>query len=150
MGLRNALHDQELSKWLLERGADPNARCYYDFTPLTIAAGSASLELIELLFKHGASVEYGAPLHFAVRHQRPSDIIEFFLQKGASINALLFANHQRSWNHFTDALPLGTPLHEALQNRDKRTATLLMRHGADPRIRDNKGNPADVEGMCKL
>ena len=52
----DALFDTELVRWLIEHGADPNARCRYDITPLSVAAATASKEVIELLFELGASV----------------------------------------------------------------------------------------------
>ena len=50
---------------------------------LFIAAKSASKDVIGLLFKLGASTEYGQPLHFAVSNDRPNEIILLFFEKGA-------------------------------------------------------------------
>jgi ankyrin repeat protein len=102
------------------------------------------------MFEHGASVEHGAPLHFATRHQRSNDIIEFFIHKGASINDLLFQNDKTSWNHYAEALPLGTPLHEAARNKDERIVKLLLQHGADPNIKDNFGQLPEITDTSKL
>lgn len=95
--------------------------------------------MLKILFEHGASVKNGAPLHFAVRGERATEIIEFLIEKGASVNELLFQNDLTSWNHFVEALPLGTPLHEAARIKNKRIFELLLQYGADPKIKDNFG-----------
>jgi ankyrin repeat protein len=87
---RDALFDPELVRWLVEHGADPNARCRYDITPLSIAVGYALRDVILLLFELGASIQYGQALHCAVRASREDEIIELLLQKGASPNAIMF------------------------------------------------------------
>lgn len=46
----------ELSKLLLEHGADPNARQQDDYTPLMAADQHGDKRLRELLIEHGASV----------------------------------------------------------------------------------------------
>jgi ankyrin repeat protein len=99
----------ELVRWLVQHGANPNARCKFDITPLSLAATHASYEVIELLFELGASVKYGQPLTYAARHNRPDDIIELLLRKGALVNSLMFQNHDLSFHHFK-SLGLGTAL----------------------------------------
>ena len=90
------------------------------------------------------------PLHFAARHQRSNDVIACFIHKGASINDLLFQSDEISWYHFAEALPLGTPLHEAARNKDERIIKLLLEHGADRGIKDNFGQLPEIESMSKL
>lgn len=128
----------ELTKWLLLQGADPNARCHFDITPLSIAAQTSSLEILRLLFNFGASVHFGQPLHYAVRSQRPNDIIKLFIDEGAPLNSLLFQNHEVSYYHF-ESLGLGTPLHEAAHQNNTRIIRLLLQNGADPGVRDSLG-----------
>ncbi|RMZ90668.1 hypothetical protein DV736_g2115, partial [Chaetothyriales sp. CBS 134916] len=53
------------------------------------AAQSVALDIIKLLFEPGASVENGARLHIAARHQRSDEVIKCFIEKGANINELL-------------------------------------------------------------
>ena len=131
-------------------GADANARCRYDMTPLSVAVQFASLDIIELLFEHGASTEHGAPLHLAARFQRPDDIIIYLIGKGASVNALLFQDDDVSFCHYHEFCPLGTPLHEAAQKKDKRIFSLLLQHGADRNIEDNFGNIPTIGEINKL
>ncbi|KIW64199.1 hypothetical protein PV04_09152 [Phialophora macrospora] len=144
--LADALFDAELVRWLIEHGADPNARCRYDITPLSVAAGSASREVIELLFELGASVQYGQPLHCAVRANREDDIVELLLEKGASPNAVMFQDHPVSFCQF-ECLGLGTPLHEAARQKNDRLMQLLLKHGANPQIRNTFGEFAQVRRL---
>ncbi|OAG44162.1 hypothetical protein AYO21_01619 [Fonsecaea monophora] len=121
------LDDMEATKWMIAHGALPNARCRFDITPLSIA-----------LFDAGASVKFGQPLHYAVRHQRPQAIIQLLLSKGASINQVMFSNHSASYLQF-ECLGVGTPLHEAAKAKNKGLIKLLMANGADPSIPDSRG-----------
>jgi ankyrin repeat protein len=134
-----SLFDPELLEWLVrEHHANPNARCKFDITPLSIAAQSASLPVIELLFQLGASVKYGQPLHYAVRSNRSNDIIEFLLRKGASPNSIMFEGDAASFHHF-QAFGLGTPLHEAVHQGNERLVRLLLQNGAREDIVDTLG-----------
>lgn len=135
----DALFDLELVQWLLERGANPNTRCKYDCTPLSIAARCGTREVLELLFKFGASTKCGQPLHHAVRANRENEIIELLVQKGSSPNTIEYEQHAPSYNHF-GFLTLGTPLHEAVKQDNKRLIRLLLNLGADSHIKDTAGN----------
>jgi ankyrin repeat protein len=138
------LSDPEFVQWLIEHGADPNASCYFDITPLSAAAQSASKEVIELLFKLGASVDRGQPLHFAVMNGRPDDIVTLFLEKGAAINARMYESHERSFV-LLKGLGLATPLHEAAKAKNIRLVQLLQENGADPKIPDTLGRLPQFE-----
>lgn len=52
-----ARRDLEITKMLLEAGADPNARQERGFVPLHDAAANGNLPLVELLLQHGASAD---------------------------------------------------------------------------------------------
>lgn len=140
---RVALFDYDLTKWLLQRGANPNARCHFDITPLSIAAERASLRVIQLLFDFGASVRFGQPLHYAVRHERSDDILALFLRRGAPINQIMFQEHLPSFCHFKE-LGLGTPLHEAASTNNRRTFSFLLQNGADPTVENTIGQIPDA------
>ena len=135
----DALLDRDLTKWLLENGADPNARCYCDVTPLSIVASFALLEVIQLLFMYGASAKHGAPLYCAVQAERLNEILTFLIDKGAAINERTFENDVISHNHYADFYPWGTPLHEAATKQNDRIFNLLLSNGADRTIKNNFG-----------
>ncbi|KIX92101.1 uncharacterized protein Z520_12185 [Fonsecaea multimorphosa CBS 102226] len=136
--LADALFDPLLVKWLIDHGANPNARCSYDITPLSIAVREGSRHVIEMLLELGASIKYGQPLHYAVRANRENDIIELLLRKGASPNKIMFEDHLVSFLQF-QCLGLGTPLHEAASQKNDALIQLLLRHGADSKIRNTLG-----------
>ncbi len=54
--------DLELARWLLARGARPNAQDSGGFTPLHRACGKAHIPIVELLLDHGASPRLRARL----------------------------------------------------------------------------------------
>lgn len=63
--------DTELVKYLLEKGANPNAKGAFGETPLHIAVDRGYLDIVKLLLENGAdpniqSNEGNTPLHIAV------------------------------------------------------------------------------------
>ncbi|KAM3421629.1 hypothetical protein BST61_g2015 [Cercospora zeina] len=67
--LSMALEDISLAHWLLGRGADPNAPCDIDLTPLSVAVRDASIPVIELLLQHAQHCHNGHLVFYAT--QRP-------------------------------------------------------------------------------
>lgn len=127
----------DLVQWLIEHDADPNKRYMYGPTPLSIAAQSASLEIVKLLLESGASVQHGYPLHSAIHNNREEDLVKLLLQNGASPNAIKWDGKPEA---FYDILAgVGTPLHVAYKVGNESVIQLLLDHGADPNIRDTKG-----------
>lgn len=140
---RRSYHNEEICEWLLERGADPNAQCVLDITPLSIAVQEASFDIIKLLFKHGGSIQYGQLLHYAIR-RRSADhlaVLGFILDKGPSINQVMFENHPPSYE-LQKPFGIGTPLHEAVELGNVDVVDALLTRGADPAVRDVRGESA--------
>lgn len=136
-----ALGNRQLCEWFLSHGADPNARCDFDKTPLSIAVVSAPRDIIELLFQHGGSIDKGQPLHNAVHRREPDgpEIIQLLLDKGCDINAILYQNHNKSFDYYNILSALGTPLHEAAEYGRLAMVELLVANGANPLLRDTWG-----------
>ena len=116
----------ETTKWTIAHGALPNARCRFDITPLSIAAKAPSQEIIEYLFDAGASVKFGQPLHYAVRHRCSQAIIELLLNKEASVIEIMFSNDPASYHQF-ECLGVSTPLHEWSGSFARRFRTRVAR-----------------------
>ncbi|KAL5344119.1 hypothetical protein BJX70DRAFT_393535 [Aspergillus crustosus] len=77
-----AVKDEEMTRWLLDCGAEPNRQCKIDLTPLSWAVEDASLSTIQLLFGRGADVHKGEPLHHAInRLYSLEDTIRDFFQE---------------------------------------------------------------------
>lgn len=137
--IRFVVEDWDITCWFLDHGADPNAACRLDLTPMSFAIQKASLRTINLLFSRGGDVEKGQLIHHAI--ERGEDVIEvlnLLLQKGASLNARMYENHRPSWNlQFYKGL--GTALHRAVVLGKTDIACYLLQKGADPYLKDSKG-----------
>lgn len=130
-----------MALWFVDHGADPNAECDFDFTPLSVAMVSASFATIKLLFDRGGSVEHGQLLHYAARRNIPDRIrtIDFLLSKGApGMNRLL--HQHRPANYLSlESAGLSTPLGMAAREGTLDIARHLLKCGADPTIRNSLG-----------
>jgi hypothetical protein len=132
--------DRVLTEWFLDHGADPNAMCAWDFTPMSEAMCQASLDTIKRLFDRGGNVERGQLLHNAVQRAAPDavELVRMLLDKGAPINDIQYKNHAQSWRDRC-SFGLGTPLHYAAQDGRAELVLFLLSRGADPTILDTKG-----------
>jgi len=82
----------ECGQYLLDRGADIDARDYDGWTPLLMAAYQGDVELVRLLLERGAKTDahddYSGrtPLHWAVL-KRSIQAVRLVLEHGADVNA---------------------------------------------------------------
>lgn len=127
--LHKALDARHRCQWrdeavriLLDHGADPNITAFYGVrAPLNMAIkADRSMEIIELLIQHGASLsaidEAKPPISAAISSKRDG-VLEFLLRKGADPNAT---------NKFN-------PLVRATGPKGSEAAVrILLRNGADP------------------
>lgn len=128
---------REITKLLLERGADPNVS-FEDATgsPLDFAAAGGDPEMVSLLISGKAKVNYkmrGAQtaLHTACMQKESEQvaaIITILLQNGADANAVTHMGI--------------TPLMNAVEADNTSAVKILLQRGADPRIRNIKGKTA--------
>ena len=112
-------------KWLIQYGADVNARDNLRETPLHYAAALGHAEVAEYLLQHGALVDancknasychFETPLHLAAECQS-TETVEVLLNHGANVNA-------------TDLYQY-TPLHYAARDGHAEIVELLLKHGA--------------------
>lgn len=134
------MEDIELTSWFLARGADPNAGCDLDTTPLGWAVQIAPFPVIELLFAHGGSIERGQLLHHAIWRQQDDrmEVVKYLLEKGANVNAVMFRNDY--WSYLQrEMLALGTPLHYAAKQGDVDLIQLFLDRGADASMLNTAG-----------
>ncbi|KAI9855632.1 MAG: hypothetical protein M1813_009678 [Trichoglossum hirsutum] len=138
--LMYAVKDKDLTEWFLSHGANPNADCGMDITPLSFAVVQASLDTIKLLFDYGGTIADGELLHHAARRQTSDreDVINFLLKMGASVNYVLYPNSYL----YRKAFNFGTPLHGAAKVGSYDVVEMFLRKGADPLIRDPRGKIA--------
>ncbi|KAL9103918.1 MAG: hypothetical protein Q9163_001066 [Psora crenata] len=135
-----ALNDEKLVMWFLSHGADPNAECGLDITPLSIAVLEAPFAIIRLLFHYGGSIKHGQLLHYAVKRDTSDriDVLEFIISKGPSINSIMYQNRLDCYNQ-QKLFGIGTPLHEAAEDGKLDIVEILLSKGADPLIKDARG-----------
>ncbi|KAL4877409.1 putative hspc200 [Aspergillus karnatakaensis] len=131
-----AVKDEEMARWLLDHGADPNKQCEIDLTPLSCAVEDASWSTIQLFFERGADVHRGEPLHHAInRKTEVVEVLELLLERGAPLNGKQYENHYNSWRLYF-FMGLGTALHQAAQVGNVLAVKYLLERGADPNIKD--------------
>lgn len=110
-----------MAQWLIDHGADVNARTDSTLAPLSRAVLGGNVELVRLMVNHGADVNFhgrnsGPPLQPAVS-QGSQEMAEILLNAGAQVN-------------FTDRNYGRTMLHFAAIKGNSAMAKLLLDHGA--------------------
>jgi ankyrin repeat protein len=133
------LDDRALTEWFLDRGADPNAMCEWDLTPMSMAMWDAPMDTIRLLFERGGDIIKGQLLHNAVRHRKTPDVFELvnlLLDKGMPVNDIQYKHHYPSWM-INCPFYMGTPLHYAASEGNLELVKLLLSRGADPTIKNS-------------
>lgn len=115
----------EIVRILLENGADPNIKGFFDKTPLHFMDiekfPEKGTEIIELLIAHGANLDArdaagATPLMTAVVRQDDA-LARLLVEKGGDINCPMFDGK--------------TPLHSIIVQGDKAMAEILINNGAD-------------------
>ncbi|KAK3616232.1 hypothetical protein LTR56_026093 [Elasticomyces elasticus] len=138
--------DESLVSWFLSNGADPNARCEMDVTPLSTAVGCAPLPIIKQLFAHCplSTPLRGQLLHWAARRTSDDadDVAQFVLERcRPNLNKILYGDDAFSYE-VRKVVGLGTALHEAARMGRPSVVQMLLRKGTDISIRDSRGNTA--------
>lgn len=130
-----------MTKWLLDRGADPNKRCEIDCTPLSYAVQLAPIRIIELMLSRGGDVQKGQLLQYAIfRTTDINDVISLLVDKGAPLNDTMFQDGHtlmRFW-----PMSLGSPLHIAAELGKTDAIRHLIDLGADTSVKDAHGRTA--------
>ena len=155
--------DLESARALLDAGANVNQPSEYGWTPLLTAVNNRNYQLAKLLIERGADVNLAnkggwTPLYLATDNRnieggdypvpKPDmdhlELIELLLQKGANANARIKDN-TLTRTIFTMQWFLedgATPFIRASQSADTELMKLLLKYGADPKIKTNFGDTA--------
>jgi ankyrin repeat protein len=135
LSLPHPKESPDLLKALLERGANPNTRGEYGFTPLYCAAAFGYNDSVLLLLQHGADVNakgdtkgrMGTALHAAILHCK-LQTVRLLLECGADVD-------------MQGAL-VGTPLIVATFIKDAAKVQLLLDHHANLNLKTFDGKTA--------
>jgi ankyrin repeat protein len=155
--------DTVAMKILLDNKANPNAPTKGGATPIFIPTNNGNLDLIKILIRYGADVNYSnneyklTPLRNAARNGY-LEVVRFLVEKGAIIDARAADNAtaliascgrghiecvrfliQNGANINVKDKDGDTPLINACANGRFEVVKLLMEKGADKNITDNKG-----------
>ena len=129
----------EIVELLLSKGARINEKNQFGSTPLNTAALHGNYELVQLLIKKGANIETRAAGGFTpflsntgshienLRNQLETALV--LIKNGADINAQTTFNGK-------------TALIFAVKHDNPQLVGMLLKHGADAQLEDNKGNTA--------
>ncbi|OQV02259.1 Ankyrin repeat-containing protein [Cladophialophora immunda] len=158
---RTALHwaairaDEAAVRCLLEAGSDVNARDDFNATPLTLAASTGSIPILESLILHGADVHArtsigSQAIHHASRHQKDIAPVQTLLRAGASLQSINNMGHSplsgaaisnrheigvflldKGANMHVRSLHGDTPLFETIFHNSHEFLQLLMDRGAN-------------------
>ena len=139
--LASSLGSVDVMRWLLNHGADVNARTKSGETPLHLAAFKARTEGVQVLLEHNASIDsqdnYGktplySTIYYAQKERQESlDIARRLLEHGADPNISTYRP--------------STALHCASSCGLLKVARLLLSHGAKVDVKDRDGRtPSQV------
>ncbi|KAF1841538.1 ankyrin [Cucurbitaria berberidis CBS 394.84] len=125
--------DEKLTRWLVDNGADVNARSTLDEPPLAVAITSGSIDVAHLLLSLGTDITHGNLLHCVAERENQSEgaeLAEILARKGADVNAYRHDNDVA--RPLRGMSKLYTPLHVACSRKNIPVARVLLRYGADP------------------
>jgi hypothetical protein len=102
---------------------------------------NASFSTIKLLFDRGGSVQHGQLLHFAAKRTQPDhvEVLDFILSKGVPGMNKRMHQHRPANYYMQECVGLSTPLEWAATAGLLDTVQHLLRHGADPSIKNSRG-----------
>jgi len=136
-------------EYLLTIDADVNAVGYEDGTILMAAAYLGKEDMLELLLDHGADPNLASlltgetPLHAAAAKGFSKEnlaCVKLLLERGAHPNVKAKSGIQTA-TYYRDITVVGeTPLHLAAAYGSKEMIEVLLKHGADPSLKDDRGD----------
>ncbi|KAL9121843.1 MAG: hypothetical protein Q9187_001605 [Circinaria calcarea] len=153
--LRLVVSNEELIKWYLSHGADPNATCAMGRIPMESAAQHAPLAVIRLLISNGANVKSTDVIaNAAIAHARGEpgrlEVAEYLLDQGAPVDAFAMQNYTGDrCGSLISILGMENALHHAAKSGKSDMVELLLRKGADREIKSSKGQTALQLAMQK-
>nr|POF13268.1 ankyrin repeat and sam domain-containing protein 1a [Quercus suber] len=138
--------DEPLVSWFLSNGADPNAKCEMDITPLSTAVECAPMPIVKQLFAHcpSSTLFRGQLLHWAARRTSDdaNDVVQLVLERcRPDLNKTWYEDDVFSYE-VRKIVGIGTALHEAARVGQASVVRTLLQEGTDVSIRNSRGNTA--------
>ncbi|KAL8913118.1 MAG: hypothetical protein Q9171_002012 [Xanthocarpia ochracea] len=136
--LTRVLDDEELVRWFVTHGADPNKAIPSWPSPLESAAWKASLDVIKILVDHGGRVYPSNALPAAAKTSLPNrtEILAYFLDHGAPINMIEYEFDDATRKKF-GIKAFGTALHHASKRGNEQMVRFLLERGAATDLKDS-------------
>ena len=131
----------EVTKYLLEQGANPDVQRNENISPVLIGVAGFNTACVRLMLDAGANVNIASDHNgeTALHHAASGDdleLISLLLESGANPNATTKPG-MLTYALWRDARVRGeTPLHRAAAWSSPEAIQLLLENGADPTIRD--------------
>lgn len=144
--IRYILKRDDLVRWFVDHGADPNAQSEGGLTPFLRALGHESLSTVKLLHSAGGSSTIGVPfvcspeprdwvlsLKDKAERLRVEDsderlsVLRYIIDAGANVDAPKWAHNSRGYASDVD---FGNALNWCLADGKQRLAQELLRRGA--------------------
>ncbi|KAL9035578.1 MAG: hypothetical protein Q9180_004790 [Flavoplaca navasiana] len=140
--LTHVLKDEEMVRWFVTHGADPNRARQSWPTPMETAANKASLDVIKILVDHGGRVYPSNALPAAARTDADrTEILAYFLANGAPINMMEYEFDDDTRKTF-GVMGFGTALHHAARRGNEQTVRFLLKQGAITDLKNSLGKTA--------
>lgn len=136
----------DIVRILSDHGADINYNGMDEGGPLTFAAATGNVQLVNLLLELGASVDTMSPkggetaLHKAVFRNR-HDATRALIAHGADVNAATKSGGHTAMFEGGAKLRGERPLHLAAAYADVEMIRILLEAGADKSLGDDRGDP---------
>lgn len=128
-----AVEDLGFMQFLVQLGADVNARSRLDESPLSVAIGRGSMDVVRFLIDNGTDLAHGDLLHCAAKRSNPfegAELVDELAARGVPVCTYQYDNPVAF--RFRGLHRVPTPLHIACENGNILVAVALIRHGADP------------------
>ena len=137
------MHDEELVRWFVTHGANPNKAKQSWPSPLETAAWRASLDVIKILVDHGGRVYPSNALPAAAKTSLPdrTEILAYFLDNGAPIDMIEYEFDDDTRKTF-GMKAFGTALHHASKEGNEQLVRFLLERGAATDLKDSVSKTA--------
>ncbi len=137
------LEDEELVKWFLAHGANPNRAPSGWPSPMEKAAHTASLSVIKMLVQHGGEIRSSNVVPSTAKGSKPGrlEVLEYFLDQGATVDDVEYQHDVSIFKKYWRR-SFGTALHHAARRGNEEMVKFLLERGANQEIKNSMNKTA--------